>query len=52
MLADATIAREASKRIVEDLLLTAGGNVTDELEEEEDSPSVVRRTGALDEDTF
>jgi len=51
MLADATIAREASKRIVEDLLLTAGGDVTDELEEE-DSPSVVRKTGALDEDTF
>ncbi len=51
-LADAAIAREASKRIVEDLLLTAGGNVTDELEEAEDSPSVVRRTGAPDEDTF
>ena len=49
--ADAVIAREASKRIVEDLLLTAGGgNVTDDLEE--DSPSVVRRTEALDEDTF
>ena len=46
----AVIAREASKRIVEDLLLTAGGgNVTDDLE---DSPSVVRRTEALDEDTF
>jgi len=28
---------------VEDLLLTAGGDITDELEEEEDSPSVVRR---------
>lgn len=45
-----SIAREASKRIVEDLLLTAGGNVTDDLDE--DSPSVVRRTQALDEDTF
>ena len=44
------IAREASKRIVEDLLLTAGGNITDDLDE--DSPSVVRRTEALDEDTF
>lgn len=45
-----TPAREASKRIVEDLLLTAGGNVTDDLEE--DSPSVVRRTGVEEEDTF
>ena len=44
------IAREASKRIVEDLLLTAGGNVTDDLEE--DSPSVIRRVGVEDEDTF
>ncbi|KAK4697355.1 DASH complex subunit ASK1, partial [Lecanoromycetidae sp. Uapishka_2] len=43
-------AREASKRIVEDLLLTAGGNVTDDLEE--DSPTMVRRTGVEDEDTF
>lgn len=46
------IAREASKRIVEDLLLTAGGgNVTDDLDE--DSPSVIKRGGLLDdEDTF
>ena len=44
------IACEASKRIVEDLLLTAGGSVTDDLEE--DSPSVVRRAGIADEDTF
>ncbi|KAI4170158.1 MAG: hypothetical protein LQ343_005164 [Gyalolechia ehrenbergii] len=42
-----TPAREASKKIVEDLLLTAGGNVTDEFEES--SPSVVKR-GAMDED--
>ena len=35
-----SVAREASKLIVEDLLLTAGGNVTDDLEE---SPSVVKR---------
>lgn len=42
-------AREASKRIVEDLLLTAGGNVTDDLDE--DSPSVVKR-GRDEEDTF
>ncbi|KAL8832560.1 MAG: hypothetical protein Q9191_000184 [Dirinaria sp. TL-2023a] len=45
-----TPAKEASKRIVEDLLLTAGGSVTDDLDE--DSPSVVRRTDALDADTF
>ena len=45
-----TPAREASKRIVEDLLLTAGGNVTDDLEE--DSPSVVQRARLGDEDTF
>ncbi|KAL8793779.1 MAG: hypothetical protein Q9195_003609 [Heterodermia aff. obscurata] len=45
-----TPAREASKRIVEDLLLSAGGNVTDDLDE--DSPSVVRRTQAMDDDTF
>lgn len=43
-------AGEASKRIVEDLLLTAGGNVTDDLD---DSPSVVaHRGGLLEEDTF
>ncbi|KAI9831779.1 MAG: hypothetical protein M1819_004676 [Sarea resinae] len=45
-----TPAREASKRIVEDLLLTAGGNVTDDLEE--DSPSVIRRNEALDDESF
>ncbi|KAG8526487.1 uncharacterized protein KY384_008687 [Bacidia gigantensis] len=43
-------AREASKRIVEDLLLTAGGNVSEDLDE--DSPSVVKRGGLLEEDTF
>lgn len=48
-----TPAREASKRIVEDLLLTAGGgDVTDDLEEEEDSPSVIQRARLGDEDTF
>lgn len=49
-----TPAREASKRIVEDLLLTAGGgHVTDDMEDEEDSPSVIKRGGLLDEeDTF
>lgn len=44
-----TPAREASKRIVEDLLLTAGGDITDEFEGEEDSPSVVRRNQELDD---
>ncbi|KAI4180016.1 MAG: hypothetical protein LQ346_007081 [Caloplaca aetnensis] len=46
-----TPAREASKRIVEDLLLTAGGNVTGEFEDE-DSPSVVKRGIMEDDDTF
>ena len=48
-----TPAREASKRIVEDLLLTAGGgHVTDD-NMDEDSPSVIKRGGLLDEeDTF
>ena len=44
-----SLAREASKRIVEDLLLTAGGNITDDFD---DSPSVVKRGGLLEEDTF
>ncbi|KAF2262116.1 hypothetical protein CC78DRAFT_535013 [Lojkania enalia] len=44
------LAREASKRIVEDLLLTAGGDITDELERaDDDSPSVVRRQVDLDD---
>ncbi|KAI9816213.1 MAG: DASH complex subunit ask1 [Pycnora praestabilis] len=48
-----TPAREASKRIVEDLLLTAGGNVTEEDDElEEDSPSVVRRHIGNNDDSF
>ncbi|KAL8782930.1 MAG: hypothetical protein Q9213_004986 [Squamulea squamosa] len=42
-----TPAREASKKIVQDLLLTAGDNVTDDFDDE--SPSVVKR-GMLDED--
>lgn len=47
---DSFAAREASKRIVEDLLLTAGGDITDELDvQEEDSPSVVRRDERLDD---
>lgn len=50
-----TPAREASKRIVEDLLATAGADRTDELEDEGDvpdiSPSMVRRSWD-DDDTF
>ncbi|MCJ1396299.1 DASH complex subunit ask1 [Xylographa bjoerkii] len=46
-----TPAREASKRIVEGLLMTAGGDVTEEMEEE-DSPSLVKRGALLEEDTF
>ncbi|KAL8720755.1 MAG: hypothetical protein Q9225_002421 [Loekoesia sp. 1 TL-2023] len=45
-----SLAREASKKIVEDLLLTAGGNVTDEFEES--SPSVVKREIMDEDDTF
>ncbi len=52
-----TPAREASKRIVDDLLLTAGANNTDDIEGiddpsviDEPSPSVVRR--AYEDDTF
>lgn len=52
-----TPAREASKKIVDDLLLTAGADATDEIEGiddpsmgDEPSPSVVRR--AYDDDTF
>lgn len=51
-----TPAREASRKIVEDLLLTAGADATDEIEEggyhlEEPSPSVVRK-GWDEDDTF
>ncbi|KAF2870905.1 DASH complex subunit Ask1-domain-containing protein [Massariosphaeria phaeospora] len=45
-----TPAREASKRIVEDLLMTAGGDITDTTGSmEDDSPSVVRRQVDLDD---
>ncbi|KAK1090052.1 DASH complex subunit ask1, partial [Friedmanniomyces endolithicus] len=52
-----TPAREASRKIVEDLLLTAGADATDEIEVEEEgveeaSPSVVRRAYDVDDDTF
>jgi DASH complex subunit ASK1 len=54
-----TPAREASKRIVEDLLLTAGADNTDDIEGADDeidlsepSPSVVRRVWEGQDDTF
>jgi len=52
-----TPAREASRKIVEDLLLTAGADATDEIEAdggelEEASPSVVRRAFDVNDDTF
>jgi DASH complex subunit ASK1 len=44
------IAREASRRIVDDLLMTAGGDITDSTGGmDEDSPSVVRRQVDLDD---
>lgn len=50
--ADVLAAREASRRIVEDLLLTAGGDITDSTDAMvENSPSVVRRRIDMD-DTF
>ena len=54
-----TPAREASKKIVEDLLLTAGADATDDIEGIDDeidlteaSPSVVRGAYDVDDDTF
>lgn len=53
-----TPAREASKKIVDDLLLTAGADATDEIEGDEEfdfeepSPSVVRRAYDVEDDTF
>ncbi|KAI9693192.1 MAG: DASH complex subunit ask1 [Bathelium mastoideum] len=44
-----TPAREASKGIVEDLLLTAGGDITDDMAADADSPSVVKRNQELDD---
>lgn len=51
-----TPAREASRKIVEDLLMTAGADATDDIEGEggyleEPSPSVVRK-GWDEDDTF
>jgi DASH complex subunit ASK1 len=44
------IAREASRRIVEDLLYSAGGDISDEPEEY--SPSIVRRDHNFQDETF
>ena len=47
---DGNIAREASRRIVEDLLYSAGGDISDEPEEY--SPSIVRRDHNFQDETF
>ncbi|KAF2207745.1 hypothetical protein CERZMDRAFT_114940 [Cercospora zeae-maydis SCOH1-5] len=52
-----TPAREASKKIVDDLLLTAGADATDDIEDDDfefevPSPSVVRQGWQMDDDTF
>ncbi|KAI5358135.1 Putative DASH complex subunit Ask1 protein [Septoria linicola] len=52
-----TPAREASRKIVDDLLLTAGADATDDIEDDEyefeiPSPSVVKQGWEIDDDTF
>lgn len=53
-----TPAREASRKIVDDLLLTAGADATDDIEGddgsgfEDPSPSVVKRAFDVEDDTF
>ncbi|KAJ5620613.1 hypothetical protein N7510_004597 [Penicillium lagena] len=48
-----TPAKEASKRIVTDLLATAGADdFSDELGDDDQSPSVIRRMDRLEDDTF
>ncbi|KAH8426171.1 DASH complex subunit ASK1 [Aspergillus melleus] len=47
-----TPAKEASKRIVEDLLFTAGANDTTDDVPDEQSPSVIRRVERLEDETF
>lgn len=51
LLTSKPIAKEASKRIVTDLLTTAGGDITSEYGEEQ-SPSVIGRAKALEDETF
>ena len=48
MMANEEAAREASKKILEDLLMTAGANDHDD---EDDSPSIVKMQSVMD-DTF
>jgi DASH complex subunit ASK1 len=50
MVADLLAAREASKRIVEDLLLTAGAGREDT--DGEDSPSMVKMKDDILDDSF
>ncbi|RMJ21607.1 DASH complex subunit ASK1 [Aspergillus sp. HF37] len=47
-----TPAKEASKRIVSDLLASAGANDVTESVDEDQSPSVVRRFERLEDETF
>ncbi|KAL4780871.1 DASH complex subunit Ask1-domain-containing protein [Aspergillus varians] len=47
-----TPAKEASRRIVEQLLFTAGANDTTEDLADEQSPSIIRRMERLEDDTF
>ncbi|KAL3480277.1 DASH complex subunit Ask1-domain-containing protein [Aspergillus californicus] len=47
-----TPAKEASRRIVEQLLFTAGANDTTEDIGDDQSPSVIRRMERLEDDTF
>ncbi|EEP78781.1 predicted protein [Uncinocarpus reesii 1704] len=47
-----TPAKEASKRIVSDLLHTAGADTTEEFDKLEYSPTLVRRMEGLEDDTF
>lgn len=48
-----SIAKEASKRIVSDLLATAGAeDITDDDMDGEQSPSVIRRVERLEDETF
>ncbi|KAL4970215.1 DASH complex subunit Ask1-domain-containing protein [Aspergillus stella-maris] len=47
-----TPAKEASRRIVEQLLYTAGANDTTEDYADEQSPSVIKRIERLEDDTF
>jgi DASH complex subunit ASK1 len=45
-LANIDIAQEASRRMVQDILYSAGGDFTDDLD---DSPSIVQRNHEMDE---